>query len=169
MQHPFFWNGVFVFWCCRDDLSFFRKGVAKICRATASLFLHAVWPLLYTLASIPGEPTIVVAHSLGAQVRGGNEQASDWFFLSKSVPKKRPGSDDFPQKKFTWNPQMKVPGSLSFFFFWMRESWNGFGSFDRFLLPKNCEAICFWCFKHLLHLSFWECSIEAGKVRSDHL
>lgn len=43
MQHPFFWNGVFVFWCCRDDLSFFRKGVAKICRATASLFLHAVW------------------------------------------------------------------------------------------------------------------------------
>ena len=32
---------------------------------------------LYTLASIPGEPTIVVAHSLGAQVRGGNEQASD--------------------------------------------------------------------------------------------
>lgn len=147
MQHPFFWNGVFVFWCCRDDLSFFRKGVAKICRATASLFLHAVWPLLYTLASIPGEPTIVVAHSLGAQVRGGNEQASDWFFLSKSVPKKRPGSDDFPQKKFTWNPQMKVPGSLSFFFFLDERILKWFRKLRQILAAKKLWSDLFLVFQ----------------------
>ena len=42
-------------------MSFFRKGVSKICGQQ---------DFFSTLASIPGEPTIVVAHSLGAQVPG---------------------------------------------------------------------------------------------------
>ena len=179
MQHPFFWNGVFVFWCCRDDLSFFRKGVAKICRQQpVSLFLHAVWAFFFVYPSIKYQESlrlwwlILWVHRCRAGIFCfcGSVAGFGLIFPFKIRPEETPRQWWFSPKIIHMeSPKMKVPGSLSFVWFWMRESWNGFGSFDRFLLSKNCEAICFWCFKHLLKLSFWECSIEAGKVRSDHL
>ncbi len=166
----FFKRCVCFYWCCRDDLSFFRKGASKICRQQ---------DLFSTLASIPGEPTIVVAHSLGAQVPGQwwdldlHFLGAQWIDCSFQNPSRRfaeavmisPQSDSHgipPNEGFFgycfFHLSLKmdifcseVPGSLSFVFL-SEGSLKSFGH-------RQILAV-----KHLLPLSCWECS-----MRSDHL